>query len=717
MQNNTKARGIGKFGFGNVSGFARAHRPFHVSGLSFMAISLRRLVIGSPVATEHAGHQRLSKILALPIFASDALSSTAYASEEIMAALLLGGSVLFSLTPMLSLAIIVLLAVVVISYSQIVMAYPSGGGAYIVAGDNLGPVAAQIAGASLLVDYVLTVAVSASAGIQAITSLVLGFNPHSNITAYTVPMCVVAVLAIAVINLRGAKESGLAFAFPAYSFLVLMYGLIGYGLYQYYVGHSLPVVHPQSTLDAARYVNENSGKIEFQNLGFKDLAGFAGMFLVLHAFASGCTALTGIEAISNGVQAFKEPASKNAAQTMGILAILLGTIFFGLSFLAIHVNAIPPVAAVPASVDPNFVSGETVVSQIARAVFGQSALYIAVQIVTCIILVLAANTSFAGFPRLCALQAEDGYLPRQLANIGDRLVYNNGIFILTVFSLALIVIFKGDVHHLIPLYAIGVFLSFTLSQGGMVKRWNRLRTRGWQWKAALNGFGCVLTFVVMIIFGVVKFKDGAYVVIIIIPLLVWLFLKIKQHYRSVSKQLSLDGYRPAQGVRNHVLLLVPDIHRGIIPAMQLARSMSGEARAVHISIDPTREARVRERWTLYSRGMPLTVLPSPYRSLSQPILSHVQQLRERDPQSLVVVVIPEFEPKGWFPKLLHGHAGFALAVRLHFIPGVVVVNVPYHIAGFVPNKDTPVAARNDIGLQVGGEPDGNLANYVSARDV
>ncbi len=672
------------------------------------------------MATEHAGHERLPKILALPIFASDALSSTAYASEEIMAALLLGGAALFGLTPMLSLAIIALLVIVVVSYSQIVMAYPSGGGAYIVAGDNLGPIAAQVAGASLLVDYVLTVAVSASAGIQAIISLVKVNNPASHIDAFTVPMCLLAVLLIAVINLRGAKESGLVFAFPAYSFLVLMYGLIGYGLYQYYVGHSLPVVHPTQTMEAARYLNENTDKIEFQNMGLGDLASFAGIFLVLHAFASGCTALTGIEAISNGVQAFKEPSSKNAVQTMVILAFLLGTIFFGLSFLALHVNALPPVAALTASgIDPHFVPGETVVSQIGRAVFGlngKSPLYIALQVVTCIILILAANTSFAGFPRLCALQAEDGFLPRQLANIGDRLVYNNGILILTVFSVLLIIIFKGDVHHLIPLYAIGVFLSFTLSQGGMVKRWNRLRTRGWVWKAVLNGFGCVLTFVVMIIFGVVKFKDGAYVVIIIIPLLVWLFLKIKQHYRSVSKQLSLEGYRPTQGVRNHVLVLVPDIHRGVIPALQLARSMSSEARAVHISIDPSRESRVRQRWTLYSRGLPLTVLPSPYRSLTEPIITYVSQLRTRDPQSMVVVIIPEFEPRGWFPKLLHGHAGLALAVRLHFVPGVVVVNVPYHIASFMNDNAPSGATRSDIGSQVGGEPEGNLSSYVSARD-
>ncbi len=633
-------------------------------------------MIGAPIPTENMAHERLPKVLALPIFASDALSSTAYASEEIMAALLMAGTGLFHLTPALSLAIVLLLVIVVASYRQIVMAYPSGGGAYIVAGDNLGPVPAQVAGASLLVDYILTVAVSVSAGVQAVTSLVLGFSPNSHIGQYTVPLCLLALLLITLINLRGAKESGVAFAFPAYSFLLVMYGLIGYGLWQYFQGGLLPV-HTGAEMQAARYLNENTGKVQFEAFG--DLSKFAALFLILHAFASGCTALTGVEAISNGVQAFKEPASKNAAATMTILAGLLGTIFIGLSFLAIHCNALPAVA----SLGGGETLGETLVSQIARSVFGKSALYIVVQVLTCIILILAANTSFAGFPRLCALQAQDGYLPRQLANIGDRLVYNNGIFILAFFSALLIIAFRGDVHHLIPLYAIGVFLSFTLSQGGMVKRWARLKTAGWAFKAALNGFGCFCTFIVMIIFGVVKFADGAWIVILVIPALVTLFLKIKSHYRSVAKQLSLEGYRPAQGARQHVCVLVPDIHRGVIPALQLARSISTDARALHVSIDPTRESRVRKRWQLYSRGLPLTVLDSPFRSLTQPIVDYVGRLQEQEPGCTVMIIIPEFEPSGWFAKLLHGHAAFALAVKLHFMPGVIVVNVPYHISSFV----------------------------------
>lgn len=647
--------------------------------------SLRRLVIGAPIETSRMEHERLPKILALPIFASDALSSTAYASEEIMAALLLAGTGLFGLTPALSLAIIVLLCIVVASYRQIVMAYPSGGGAYIVAGDNLGQVPAQVAGASLLVDYILTVAVSASAGVAAIVSLVKGLHPNSNIADYTVWMCLGAVALITVINLRGAKESGVAFAFPAYTFLLIMYGLIGYGLYRYYLGGGLTPVHTAVEMQAARYLNESTNHIEFSK--------FVGPFLILHAFSSGCTALTGVEAISNGVQAFEEPASKNAATTMTILTVLLGTIFLGISFLAVHANALPPVAILPGSTE---ILGETVMSQVGRAVFGTGFLFIALQVVTCIILILAANTSFAGFPRLCALQAEDGFLPRQLANIGDRLVYNNGIFILTFFSTLLILVFRGDVHHLIPLYAIGVFLSFTISQAGMVKRWNRLKTPGWKGKALLNGFGCACTFVVMIIFAIVKFKDGAWIVIIVIPALVLLFLKIKSHYRSVAKQLSLEGYRPAQGTRQHVCVLVPDIHRGVIPALQLARSISSDARALHVSIDPKREGRVRKRWTLYSRGLPLTILDSPYRSLTQPIVDYVLRLKAQDPGCTTMIIIPEFEPSGWFAKLLHGHAAVALALKLHFMPGVIVVNVPYHISSFVSVSPEERAREREI---------------------
>lgn len=631
-----------------------------------MPRSLKRILIGQPLATDRAHEERLPKVLALPIFASDALSSVAYASEEIMAALLLAGTIHFSLTPWLSLAIIALLAIVVTSYRQTVMAYPNGGGAYIVARDNLGEVPAQAAGAALLVDYILTVAVSVSAGVAAILSLAHNYGheipPHD-----IVPLCLMFVAFITLINLRGAKESGAAFAVPAYSFIVLMYVLIGLGLYKIFASGGLAPVHAPAEFAAARVGNEATGHLA----GLEPL----GIFLVLHAFASGCTALTGVEAISNGVQAFKEPASRNAAITMTWLAGLLGTMFIGVSFLAVRVNALPPNA--------HGFHEQTVLSQVGLAVFGKGPFYLALQVVTCIILILAANTSFAGFPRLCALQAQDGFLPRQLTNVGDRLVYNNGIVVLAVMSSLLIVLFKGSVHYLIPLYAIGVFLSFTMSQSGMVRRWSRLKTPGWKWKVAVNAVGATATCIVLFIFAVVKFHDGAWVVVFLIPSMMFLFFRIKAHYRSVAKQLSLEGYRPTQGWRHHVLVLAPDIHRGVIPALNYARAISEDARGVHVSIDPTREGRVRKRWTQWSRGIPLVVLPSPYRSLNQPIMEYIDKLHAQEPRSLVTIIIPEFVPTGMGSKFLHGQATIALKLRLLFKRGVVVTSVPYHIESYV----------------------------------
>jgi amino acid transporter len=633
-----------------------------------MSFSLKRLLIGRPLETARAHEERLPKVLALPIFASDALSSTAYASEEIMAALLVAGGSHFYLTPRLSLGIIILLAIVVVSYRQIVMAYPGGGGAYIVAKDNLGELPAQTAGAALLLDYILTVAVSVSAGIAAITSLLKNYG--HNIHEHTILLCLLAVALLTIANLRGVRESGAAFAIPTYTFIALMYALIGIGLYKLLMLHGLQPVHPlQEVVSALPEPASIGTEVEPVTKALTP-------FLLMRAFASGCTALTGVEAISNGVTAFKEPASKNASTVMTWMAAILGTLFMGLSYLAVHVNALPPTAAYGDG-------GETVLSQVGRSVFGTGPFYLLLQITTCTILILAANTSFAGFPRLCAIQAADGFLPRQLANIGDKLVFNNGILILAVLSSILVVIFHGDVHYLIPLYAVGVFLSFTLSQAGMVKRWVALKSPGWQWKVALNGFGAAMTCVVMFIFGLVKFAQGAWVVIFLIPTLVFIFFRIKGHYRSVARQLSLEGYRPRQGLRHHVLVLAPDIHQGVIPALQYARTISEDAKALHISIDPTREKRVRERFTLWSRGVPLVILPSPYRSLVDPILQYIDRLQQQEPNCLVTVVIPEFVPTGWWPKLLHGQAGLLLSLRLRFKPGVVVTTVPYHIQGFV----------------------------------
>ena len=371
------------------------------------------------------------------------------------------------------------------------------------------------------------------------------------------------------------------------------------------------------------------------------------------------------------------------------MAFILGTLFLGISYLAWKVNALPPTTPIA--------KGETVLSQVGHAVFGGGILYLMLQIATCIILILAANTAFAGFPRLCSIQASDGFLPRQLANTGDKLVFNNGILALAILSAILVWVFKGSVHYLIPLYAVGVFLSFTLSQAGMVRRWMRLRESGWWFKAGINGFGAICTGIVMIVFGVVKFHDGAWLVVILIPALVALFFRIKKHYRSVAKQLSLEGFRPRQGHRQHMLVLVPDIHRGVIPALQYARALSADAKALHVSIDPAREKRVRERFTLWSRGVPLIVLPSPYRSLVEPVMDYIDRLQKQEPDCLVTIVIPEFVPTGWWPKLLHGQAGFMLALRLHAQRGIIVINVPYHIDAFVPleAESKPPAATAD----------------------
>ncbi len=631
-----------------------------------MAFSLRRLLMGQPIATERAQHERLPIGLALAIFASDALSSTAYATEEIMASLLLAGAQNFHLTPLLSLGIVVLLAIVVTSYRQTLFAYPNGGAAYIVARENLGVLPAQAAGAALLVDYILTVAVSVSAGVAAIASLLgnFGYNIHGHI----VELCLLCVVVIAIMNLRGIRESGLAFAMPTYIFMGIMYAMLGYGFYQLLAMGGIQPVHSGEEMRQARVAAEHGAHAA------NDLRPL-GLFLLLQAFASGCTALTGTETISTGITAFKEPAARNAARTMMLMALILSSLFLGLSYLAVKVNALPPNA---------HGYTETVVSQVGRAVFGKGALYLILQIATCTILILAANAAFAGFPRLSAIQARDGFLPRQLANVGDKLVFNNGIMMLAVFSSLLIVIFRGSTHLLIPLYAVGVFLSFTLSQAGMARRFLTLKPPGWRWRTAISACGAVCTCVVMFVFGIVKFSHGAWFVVILIPALIFLFFRINRHYRSVARQLSLEKYRPAQGLRHHVLVLAPDIHRGVIPALQYARIISEDARGVHVSIDPTREARVRTRWTQWSRGVPLVVLPSPYRSLNDPIVEYIDRLQNQEPRSLITVVIPEFVPTGWFAKLLHGQASLSLKLRLLFKRGVVVTSVPYHIEAYVP---------------------------------
>ncbi len=643
-----------------------------------MAFSLKRLLVGKPISTEHAHHQRLPKWIALAVFASDALSSTAYATEEIMLALML--AVGFATDPTtlsrlnyilpVGIGIGILLVIVALSYRQTVYAYPQGGGAYLVAKENFGQKTGLVAAAALLIDYVLTVAVSIAAGVAAITSAFPHLQEHPG---YTVYLCLGFISLVTLLNLRGMKESGTLFAIPTYGFLLSIVTLLVVGFYQHFNGN-LSVYEPlehQKTLASPEFVRNLS------------------IFVFLRAFASGCTALTGIEAISDGVPAFRPPESRNAAITLGWMATILVTLFLGITGLT-YLSGSQPILALhngQIAIEHGHISStETLVSVLAHRVFdgtGIAWFYFVIQAMTAAILILAANTAYADFPRLSSVLARDRYVPRQMANIGDRLAFNNGIIALAIASALIVIIFKGSVTRIISLYALGVFLSFTLSQAGMVMHWRKLRPPNWKLNATVNAVGATATCIVAGIILYTKFLGGAWMVAVAIPLIVVTLQKINNHYRSVAKQLSLEGYRPQQGLRHHVFALVPDIHRGVIPALQYARSMSPDARALHVSIDPTREKRLRERWELFSRGVPLTLLPSPYRSLVAPVVDFIKQIQAQDPRSLVTIVIPEFVPKGWWAKLLHGHAGLLLNVRLHELPGVVVVSVPYLIEAFV----------------------------------
>ena len=644
-----------------------------------MTFSLRRLLIGDPLQTSEAGHQKLSNVIALPVFASDALSSVAFATEEMMAALLVAGAVpFFGLTPFLAAGVVLLLAIVVVSYRQTIAAYPGGGGAYTVAGENLGAGAGRTAGAALLLDYVLNAAVCASAGVAAIVSLLSNYGV--DIARFTVPLALCFLAFIALVNLRGTKESGAFFAVPVYGFVLTVAVLIAWGLYLLMSGGWTPIHTPeQLALARVDAGGHGAGGAHGSDAGVAKLAPLGLLFLLLHSFSSGCTALTGVEAISNGVQAFKEPAAKNASKTMIWMALLLGSLFIGVSVLAARSGAIPPNAA---GYD------ETVLSQIGRVVFGTGPLYLILQIATCAILVLSANTSFADCPRLCSLMARDGLLPRQLANIGDKLVFDRGIIALMVAAGALVIGFKASVHALIPLFAIGVFLSFTLSQAGMVKHWLSERSRGWQGKIAINALGMTATAIVTVVFSVVKFRDGAWMILFLIPLLVLLFGAIKHHYDGTTRQLSLDGYRPRQGRRHHVLVLVPDLHRGVIPALQYARAISDDAHALHVSIDPQKTARLREKWPLYSRGVLLEIVDSPFRSLAAPVLAAIDLHKQRDPHCLVTLVIPEAIPNSWWAGALHGQTALMLLWKLRAKPGVVAVNVPYHFDAWLDDEES-----------------------------
>lgn len=603
--------------------------------------TLKRVLLGTPIPTALAKHERLGRLTGLAVFASDALSSTAYATEEILLVLVLAGTAALDTSIPIGVGIAVLIAIVVSSYRQTILAYPGGGGAYIVTKDNLGRYPSLVSGAALLTDYVLTVAVSTAAGIAAITSAVPVLYP------FRVPLCVGGVLVIAVGNLRGVRESGRLFSVPAYLFVGAYAALIGWGVVQWALGGMPP---PAAEAAVA---------------GSQPLT----LFLALRAFASGCAALTGIEAVSDGVPAFRPPEARNARIVLAMLGLILITLFLGITFLA-HAAGIAPTER------------ETVNSQLARLVFGDSVPYYLVQGITTLILLIAANTAFADFPRVCSFLARDRFVPRQFANRGDRLALSNGIIILAVVSAALLVLFRGDTHALIPLYAVGVFVSFTLSQSAMVRHWLRVRTAWWAPRALLNGVGATATGVVMMVIAVTKFSHGAWIVILIIPAVILLFSVTRRHYDSVARQLSFEGVEPARPAAAHsVLVLVGDVHRGTLPALAYAQALSPNARALYVEVDPEATRRLEERWVRWSRGMPLVVLRSPYRSVAGPLIEYLDKLQAQRPDHLVTVILPEFVPARWWQHLLHNQTALVIKGALLFRRGVVVTNVPYHLEG------------------------------------
>jgi amino acid transporter len=619
-------------------------------------------LIGRPLSTADASHQTIGKAIGLAVFASDALSSTAYATQEILVILAAAGTMAFGIVVPISIAIVILLAIVTISYEQTIHAYSDGGGAYIVARDNLGELPALIAGASLLTDYILTVSVSIASGVAQITSAFPALHD------YRVVLSVAFIMFVMLMNLRGVKESGTAFAIPTYFFVVLMFTAVGTGLFRLFFTGTLGTV-----IDPPEMVNHGIAAIT--------------PFLILHAFASGTTALTGVEAISNGITAFKEPRSKNAGITLVWMSLILGSLFLGISYLTKMIGAVPS-------------ESETVISQLARTIFaGRGPLYLMLIAATAVILIMAANTAFADFPRLGALVAKDGFLPRQLTYRGSRLVYSRGIVALALIASVLLIIFNASVTRLIPLYAIGVFLSFTLSQGGMALRWYKIGklkpdeekvergstlrfVKDWPIKMVINGFGSICTAVVMLVFAFTKFRDGAWVVLILIPTLVAGFWMIHRHYNNLAKKLSLDnfGVIPPHTIRHRVILPVSGVHQGTLAALRYARMLSDDVTAVHVVIEPADAEKVRAKWETWGEGVRMVLLDSPYRLFIEPILGYISEIAaKRQPGETITIVVPEFVSGNRMTSALHTNTANILREQLKNQHGIVITNVPYHV--------------------------------------
>jgi amino acid transporter len=634
----------------------------------------KQFLLGRPLRTTQMGETLLPKRLALPVFCSDPLSSVAYATEEILMVLALGGASLLHLTWWVAAAIVLLLVVVIVSYRQTCYAYPNGGGAYVVSSENLGRNAALTAASALMVDYVLTVAVSVVAGVAALTSAA------PSLAAYAVPLSVGFTVLLTVMNLRGVKESGRAFAIPTYGFILGIYAMFAFAAVRMATGTA---IHAESA-----------------HLTFHSTSAYAGLGMVLlamRAFASGCTALTGVEAISNGVPAFRKPKSRNAALSLVIMGVFSVTMFVGITILAlvykVHVAESPTQLGLPAGT-----STPTALAQIAKASFGNATfLFYYVQAFTAGILILAANTAYNGFPLLASILAQDRYLPRQLHNRGDRLVFSNGVILLALAAIGLIIAFNADVSSIIQLYIIGVFISFTLSQAGMVRHWVKERSQATDPAArrrmvvsqVINASGAVFTGIVLVIVLITKFAHGAWIVCIAMPTLFLLMKGVRKHYQRVTDELAVPvGARPEPPSRNHAVVLVSTVHAPTLRAVGYAQSMRPDTlEALTVAVDPAGSRALERDWDSHDMGVPLKVLDSPYREITRPVLEYVRGLRRDSPRDVVTVVIPEYVLGRWWEQILHNQSALRLKARLLFTSGVMVISVPYLLGSAQRRKD------------------------------
>jgi amino acid transporter len=612
-----------------------------------MLTRLKDFLIGPPLPTQQIGEKKLNKIRALAAFSPDALSSIAYANQEIYLGLVVAGSAGLILAWPIGLAITGLLVIVALSYYQTIHSYPSGGGSYIVSRENLGTMPGLVAGAALLIGYLLTAAVSLTAGVEAIASAIPELWPHRVLIA----LVLLGIMTLA--NLRGLQETGTLMSVPVYLFLLVYLPMLAYGLYRLLVEGSTPPAQGIPNLVVVQPVT---------------------LYLVLHTFSAGCTALTGIEAISNGVPAFQPPEAKNAGKTLIVMAILMAILFVG---------SIGLIQFLGVTTGPQ----ETILSALARRLLGNSLAYYVIQAGTMLILAVAANTSFAGFPRLAAILAKDGFLPRQFTGLGDRLVFANGILALAAATGLLIVLFSGDSHSLVPLFAVGVFLAFTLSQVGMIIHWLRQRGGGWRFKALLNGLGALATGTTVLIIGVSKFLEGAWITVFLIPALVAVFSRIRSHYREVGRELTLHGLppslRPAPTPR--VVIPISGVHRGIVEAVDFALAITRDVTAVYVELEPGEAEAVQKKWQLWWPDIPLVVVPSPYRSIVQPLIDFLDETdtKHNDGQ-LATVILPEFVPAKWWQSLLHNQTAWLLKAAMLYRRRQrgfqrVIIDIPYHL--------------------------------------